>query len=143
MWAQGELETSGAPSTVNDVIEMAGGRNVCGHIRQEHTVVNLENLIAWRPDVIVMWHNPRKSPQDIISMPVWQSLPASKNRRVHELPSVFFCDLWTLKCLHAVKLIAGWCHPQAFGTFQLDSEKRSMLCDLYGKEIGERIPLEE
>jgi iron complex transport system substrate-binding protein len=143
MWAQAELETSGAPSTVNDVIELAGGRNVCGHIRQEHAVVNLENLVVWRPEVIVLWANPRSSPQQLMERPVWRALPAARNRRVHELPSVFFCDLWTLKFLHAVKLVGHWCHPQASGAMDPDREKRVLLEALYGPELGRKIPLEE
>ncbi len=143
MWAQGELETSGTPSTVNDVIALAGGRNVCGHIRQEHVVARLEDVITWQPEVIVMWANPRSSPRQVMDMPVWRALPAARDGRVHELPSVFFCDLWTLKFLHVVQLVGHWCHPRTSGAVDLMHEKRGLLEALYGPELGRKIPLDE
>lgn len=143
MWAQGAMETSGAPSTVNDLIELAGGRNVAGHMRQEHLVINPEHILTWQPLVIVMWRNPKLSPKDLAAMPVWRSLPAAKTGRVHELPSVFYCDLWTLKFLHAIKLIATWCQPDKFPMLDSSGAKRDLLKVLYGAELGERIPLDE
>ncbi len=143
MWAQGAMETSGAPSTVNDLIELAGGRNVAGQMRQEHLVVNPEHILTWQPQVIVMWRNPKLSPKELAAMPVWQSLPAAKIGRVYELPSVFYCDLWTLKFLHAIKLITSWCQPDKFSLTDSAGEKRDLLKVLYGSELGGRIPLEE
>ncbi|MGD9210644.1 MAG: ABC transporter substrate-binding protein [Desulfobacteraceae bacterium] len=143
MWAQGELETSGAPSTVNAMIELAGGRNVCSHIKQEHTVISLETIITLNPDVIIMWSTFAKSPQEIMQMPVWQSLSAAKRQNVFELPSVFFCDLWTLKYLHAVKLMGAWFQGKKLTSDDLRLEKRAMLKALYGETLGGRIPLEE
>ncbi len=143
MWAQGAMETSGAPSTVNDLIELAGGRNVAGHMRQEHLVINPEHILTWQPQVIIMWRNPKLSPKELATMPVWQSLPAAKTGRIHELPSVFYCDLWTLKFLHAIKLIATWCQPDKFPLSDSSGSKRHLLKTLYGAELGERIPLDE
>lgn len=144
MWAQGPLETSGAPSTVNDLIRLAGGRNVAARLGREHLVVNLEHILSWQPQVVVMWRNPRLSPQDVATMPIWQALPAAKSGRVFQLPSIFFCDLWTLKFVHAVKLIAAWCHPEKPATTtDMGERKREMLVALYGAEKGMRLPLDE
>jgi iron complex transport system substrate-binding protein len=143
MWAQGDLETSGEPSTVNDLIALAGARNICGHIKQEHTVINLENLLTWNPDVIVMWFNEKKSPDNIIKQPAWRNITAVRDKRVYELPSVFFCDLWTLKCIHAVRLMSLWCFPEKNIQTNLSREKKEMLKKLYGPEMGGKIPLHE
>jgi len=134
MWAQGNLETSGGSSTVNDLINLAGGRNVCASIPQEHLVVNLERVIGWNPDVIVMWYNERKDPSDVIKDPQWQKIKAVKERRVHELPEIFLCDLWTLKFQYAVKMVSKWCHPELFKDINLEKEKEKMLRTLYGKK---------
>lgn len=143
MWSQGLLETSGSPSTVNDLIELGGGRNVAGDSGREHLVVNIERLIGWQPQVIVMWYNPRLSTEDIAAMPVWQALPAAQNDRIYQLPSVFFCDLWTLKFIHAAKLIMSWCYPGEMTGTDLRAEKRAMLVALYGEDVGGKVPLEE
>jgi iron complex transport system substrate-binding protein len=135
MWSQGMLETSGRNSSANDLIQLAGGENVCGHIEQEHVVVNIENILAWNPEVIIMWHNLSKNPDDVIHDPLWNSVSAVKNRRVHELPDPFMCDFWTLKFLFAVKAVAKWCHPDALPDLDLDTERRKMIQVLYGRDL--------
>jgi len=135
MWAQSNLETSCNNSTVNDLIELAGGRNVCASIDREHVVVKLENVLVWNPEVIVMWFNERKDPSDIIGDHQWRTVRAVKDGRVHEFPEVFLCDLWTLKLLFAVKMVAKWCHPVLFHDIDLDLEKKKMLKHLYGKDL--------
>ncbi len=136
MWAQGQLETSCDGSTVNDLIELAGGRNVCGETASEHMVVNLERILRWSPQLVVMWYNDRLSPQDILNDPQWKSIAAIHNGRVHEFPEVFLCDLWTLKFQHAVKMVAKWAHPDLFGDIDLTREQAEMLKTLYGPTIG-------
>jgi iron complex transport system substrate-binding protein len=135
MWSQGMLETSGKNSSANDLIHLAGGENVCGHIEQEHIVVNMENVLAWNPEVIVMWHNLSRNSDDVINDPLWKSVSAVKNLRVHELPNPFMCDFWTLKFQFAVKAVAKWCHPEALSELNLDAESRKMIQILYGRDI--------
>jgi iron complex transport system substrate-binding protein len=136
MWAQGNLETSCGGSTVNDLIELAGGRNVCASIAREHAVVKLENVLAWNPEVIVMWYNEKKNPADIMNDPQWKTVRAVKSRQVHEFPEVFLCDLWTLKFHYAVKMVAKWSHPSLFQDIDLEKEKMNMMKKLYGREIA-------
>lgn len=134
MWAQGNLETSCGESTVNDLIHLAGGRNVCADLPNEHLVVNLERVLSWDPDLILMWYNEKKGPLDIIQDPQWKRIKAVRDRRVHEFPEVFWCDLWTLKFLYAVKLTAKWVHPELFRDMDLEKEKQKMMDYLYGKK---------
>ncbi len=135
MWAQGELETSGKNSTVQELIESAGAENAAGHVDQEHLVVNMENVLSWNPDVIVMWNDDRRDPSDILEKPVWRSVSAVRNRRVHEFPDVFSCDLWTLKYIHPVRLTARWCYPEQFKDDDLAGEKARLFEKLYGDKL--------
>lgn len=135
MWAQGNLETSCGGSTVNDLIELSGGRNVCASISSEHLVASLERVIAWNPDLIVMWYNEKKNPSDIVKDPQWQTIKGVKTGRVHELPEAFLCDLWTLKFLYAVKTVAKWTYPDLFKDVDLEKEKTTMLKKLYGNKL--------
>jgi iron complex transport system substrate-binding protein len=136
MWAQGNLETSCGGSTVDDLIDLAGGRNVCASIRQEHVVVSFENLLSWNPEVIVMWYNKRKVPADILKDPQWRTIRAVQDRRVYQFPGVFLCDLWALKFQYAVKMVARWCHPVLFADVDLEKERGQMLEFLYGPKIS-------
>jgi iron complex transport system substrate-binding protein len=133
MWSQGLLETSGTSSTVNELIELAGAKNVC-RSTHEHLVVNMENILEWNPDVIIMWYNADKLPSDIMNIPEWRNTSAVKNGQVYQLPSVFLCDLWTLKFQYAAKLLAKWCYPGSFTGLDMEKEKDNMLLNLYGQK---------
>lgn len=135
MWAQGALETAGKNSTVQELIDLAGGRNVAGHIRQEHLVVNMENILTWNPQVVVMWYNARQDPEDIMSKAMWRSVSAVRNRRVHEFPEPFSCDLWTLKYIYAVELLARWCYPELFKGLATSEHKWELLASLYAGKL--------
>lgn len=135
MWAQGILETSCKGSTVDDLIRLAGARNVCTLPNTEHTRINLETLIRWNPDIIVLWVNDKKSPDDILKDGQLKTLRAIKTRQVYELPEVFLTDLWTLKFIYAVKLLSKWAYPDYFKDIDLVSEKTKMLQRFYGLNL--------
>ena len=138
MWAQGNLETSCGGSTVNDLITLAGGKNVCNHIPREHAVINIENLISWNPDIIVMWYNEKKDPVNILNDRQWSRIKAVKEGKVYEFPDVFHNDLWTLKFQYAAKVMAKWNHPGAFQNMNLDHEKKKMWNVLYEKDADDQ-----
>lgn len=135
MWAQGKLETSGGGSTVDDLLTLAGGRNVAGDIPREHVTVGLERLLGWNPDLIVMWNNERLTPAQVMGDPQWRSVQAIQKGRIHMLSEVFLCDLWTLKYPFAIKQVAQWCHPGLFRDLNLAQEEQAMLKHLYGREL--------
>ena len=135
MWAQGNLETSCGGSMVNDLIDLSGGVNVCADLQSEHRIVGLEKVMTWNPEMIIMWNNERKDPQQIIDDPQWKSIRAVRTRKVYEFPEVFWCDLWTLKFLYAVKMAAKWTHPEQFKDIDLAREKDSMVQHFYGKRL--------
>lgn len=132
MWAQGPLETAGRKSAANELLTLAGARNVCP-LPNEHAVVHLESVMTWNPDVIIMWSNPACKPAELLTMDGWRLTAAARRGRVHELTSAFYCDFWTLKYQYAVKQAALWCQPQIMTDTRLDQELRRMLVTLYGQ----------
>lgn len=146
MWAQGDLETSGGNSTVDELIELAGGVNAFKPMPQEHVTVHWESVLRADPDVIVMWVNAARDPSHILSDVRWRSVKAVKDKRVHELPDVFTSDLWTLKYPMAVLTLARWLHPQAFDGEDLKARRRAFLQELYGSaavaRVADHVPLD-
>lgn len=136
MWDQGPLETAGRNSTVQDLLDLAGGINVAGDSELEHLVVNLENVLVWNPELIVMWCNDRLDAEDIGELSGWRSLAAVRNGRVRELPDPFSCDFWTLKYIFTVDLVARWCHPDRFSAKDLEELRANLLNKLYGGRLG-------
>lgn len=129
-WSQGMLETSCRGSMVDDLIRLAGGRNICIEVR-EHATVSLERVLGANPDMIVLWPSPQRSVASVLTDPQWRSTAAVRNKRVFQLPEVFDCDLWTLKFQHALRLMAGWFHPRRL-TPAGDAERSAMMAMLYG-----------
>ena len=141
MWAQGPLETAGRNSTVQELIELAGGTNVAAGSPLEALVVNLENVLVWNPELIVMWCNDRLDSGDVGEMAGWRTVAAVRNGRVHELPDPFSCDFWTLKYIFTVDLVARWCHPDRFPEDDAETLRSGLLNKLYGGRLGELPPL--
>ncbi len=141
MWAQGPLQTAGRNSTVQELIDLAGGTNVAAGSELEGLLVNLENVLVWNPELIVMWCNDRLGPGDVGEMAGWRSLSAVREGRVHELPDPFSCDFWTLKYIFTVELVARWCHPDKFPEDDAEVLRAGLLNKLYGGRLGELPPL--
>ncbi|MCX7822860.1 MAG: ABC transporter substrate-binding protein [Syntrophobacterales bacterium] len=135
MWAQGITETSCGGSMVNDLITLAGGKNICGHINQEHGTLQIEDLVRGDPDVIVMWYNERMNPEDLLKDSRLRNIKAIQNRRVYELSDIFTNDLWTLKFIIAVHRLARWLHPSIFSEASLENDEKKILNFFYGYQF--------
>lgn len=144
MWAQGDLETSGGPSTVNELIEAAGGLNAFKDLPHEHAVVRWENVLQADPDVVVMWVNSLRDPVHILNDSRWRSVKAVQKGRVYELPDIFLCDLWTLKYPVAVITVAQWLYPKAFSQEDMRQRRRVYLERLYNADaigpVADHVP---
>ena len=141
MWAQGPLQTAGRNSTVQELIDLAGGTNVAAGSELEALLVNLEHVLVWNPELIVMWCNDRLGPGDLGEMAGWRSVAAVRGGRVHELPDPFSCDFWTLKYIFTVDLVARWSHPDRFPQDDAETLRAGLLNKLYGGRLGELPPL--
>ncbi|MGD2034378.1 MAG: ABC transporter substrate-binding protein [Bacteroidales bacterium] len=135
MWAQGITETSGSNSTVNELLTIAGTVNAC-NLQPEHVSVSIEKIYDWDPDLIVMWHNERLDPDDVLKHPVLQGLKAVKQKHVYELPEVFACDFWTLKMQYPAGLIGNWAYsPGTTDPYPAGVILKKMYVELYGKPL--------
>lgn len=89
------LRTAGPGSIVDEIILLAGGKNIAGNERDAWPSLSLERLVLADPDVIILGEDKYKeSPEkvrDTLSRfrrhPVWQNLSAVRNGRVHAIPT--------------------------------------------------------
>lgn len=86
------LETGLKGSINTEILERAGGRNVADPQdgRRGIASVSPEQVLLWKPDIIVTWD--RNFFAKVTQNPdgIWQSVPAVANRRVHLAPTVPF-----------------------------------------------------
>jgi iron complex transport system substrate-binding protein len=77
---------------VSELIEVAGGEDVFGHLRgapgARERIVTSADVIAARPEVILAsWCGRKVVPRQIVERPGWSDLPAVAQRRIVEIKS--------------------------------------------------------
>ena len=77
---------------MSELIEVAGGEDVFGHLRgaaaARDRIVSSADVIAARPDVILAsWCGRKVVPRQIAERPGWSELPAVANGRIVEIKS--------------------------------------------------------
>lgn len=87
------IHLGGKPTTVscgtgvaNDVIEIAGGINPAGSIKQRNMDVSIERIIQWNPDVIFIWGSAGYNESWLYNNSQWRFVSAVKEKRVYKLP---------------------------------------------------------
>ena len=82
-----QLRASGAGTSFDDDIRLAGGRNVAAAIGNGQTI-NIEQLMAWAPDVILLNNfEPGLTPAMLYQDPLFADIPAVRNHRVYKIPA--------------------------------------------------------
>jgi len=86
------LETGLRGSINTEIIERAGGRNVADSQDGRRGIANVspEQILLWKPDIIITWD--RNFFAKVTQQPdaVWQNVPAVSNKRVYLAPTVPF-----------------------------------------------------
>ncbi|MCK5245296.1 ABC transporter substrate-binding protein, partial [Candidatus Bipolaricaulota bacterium] len=68
------------------LIESAGGRSVTQQLFGAWNEINLEQILLWNPDVIIIPPYGPVLPVDLLADPDWQALEAVQSGRVHRIP---------------------------------------------------------
>ncbi len=87
----GSSPLSVAPAAMiqTQLIETAGGTNAVSDVDGEGDFieVNIEQIIAWNPDVIWFPSYTDYTAEDLLNNPAWSSIDAVKNKKVYRFPS--------------------------------------------------------
>lgn len=133
-WASGLYQTAGRGSMAGHLIVSAGCVNACP-LPLEQAAVNAETVIAWDPEIILLWPDGRRTEHEVLREPPLRTVRAVKTGRVYVLPSPYDCDLWTLKYHYA----SYWLRRLAAGSGVAPEELRafrdSTFSLLYGRNV--------
>jgi iron complex transport system substrate-binding protein len=133
--------TAGLNSATNDLIRLAGGKNVLEKAdfegkKEEHPVISLEILKRLNPEVIYLWYNEQVDSSDIIEgtgdFAAWKDLNAVKNKRVYEVSDPFIYDSFSPQQPLALMAIAHNLHPELFIGMDQIENIRSFFAKMYG-----------
>jgi len=92
LWLGVRPTTCAAGGDPGQVIRLVGARNVGEQIVGSYADIPIETLIAWDPDVIVLWGYAPYGVEHIVRDPRWQSVRAVRERRVYQAPAL---SLWS------------------------------------------------
>lgn len=106
------LMTAGPDSFIDDLINMAGGKNIAGDAQKRFIDYNREVLIAKNPDIYII-NNHAHTPEDIKKRPGFEGLKAVQNDQVYTIED----DLVTLpgpRLVDGLEEMARIIHPEVF-----------------------------
>lgn len=112
IWPEPPLTAAGG-SFVDELIELAGGRNVFKDVPSRWPTVSLEEILRRQPDVVVIADDidKRGGIQWISQRPGWRELAAVRNHRVVLVPAALFNHPGPFVLDAARELIAAF-HPE-------------------------------
>ncbi len=127
-----------APSAMiqTELIEAAGGVNAVSGIdvKGEFADVNIEEIIAWDPDIIWCPAYAKYEIEDLLNDPAWSSISAIKNKAIYEFPSIL--EPWDYPTA-AVSLGVCWAthslHPDLYSLDDLQKDADEFYNLVYGK----------
>ncbi len=119
------------------LIEAAGGISVSAGLHGSWQSVNLEQVLLWNPDVIVIPSYSTVAASDILTDPDWQTIRAVKQRRVYVLPRVIApLDTPVPESLLGILWMAETLYPGRI-TLDLAQEARHFYATYYAYDLSE------
>ena len=109
----GGIFANGGYGFLHDMVEIAGGRDVFDDVKRENVQASTELILARRPEIIIELHPPSDTQIDLSPWNTLSSLPAVRNRRVHQLVGDQFLDAGP-RVVEATEQISRLLHPDAW-----------------------------
>lgn len=112
LWSK-PTKVQGGKGTVNDFIVLAGGLNVAAKelVNKTYVIVDLEKIIEWNPDIIIIWYYAKYNETTILNDPAWASINAVKNKRVYREP---YYEHWNMDATLFILWLAKKMYPELF-----------------------------
>ena len=119
------------------MVDAAGGESVTAGLYGYWNDVNIEQVLVWNPDVIIITSYGGLMPQQILDDPDWQSIPAVRNGRVYKLPALAAAwDTPVPDSLLGIMWLADMLYPNEIN-IDLASECRAFYNRFYGYTLSD------
>lgn len=125
----------GMASVMHWDTEVAGGNFLTRSMDNNFIEVNMEQVYAWDPDIILLsaWS---RSVDEVTENPNWKSLRAVKTGRVYLIPrGVFAWDFASGESPLFMIWMAKIFHPELFSGWNMADEMKKFYSEIYGKKI--------
>jgi iron complex transport system substrate-binding protein len=130
------LKVDGANTIVDRWIHAAGGRNAADGLSGNLKPVSIEQVLAWKPDMVILAANAGSIEQSS-QRALWQTLNAVRGHRVYRNPmGVFPWDRYGPEAALQIRWAARTLHPEAFGTDLMIDDTRAFYRRFYRYELS-------
>lgn len=118
------------------MVDAAGGASVSAGLRGYWNDVNIEQILVWNPDVIIITSYGGLTRQQILNDPDWQTIRAVKNGRVYKMPALAAAwDTPVPDSLLGIMWLAHVLYPNEIN-IDLASECRTFYSKFYGYALS-------
>jgi len=109
------MVTVGKGTLTDDLIRLAGGRNVAENESMEYPLYNIEAVIKKAPEIIIMssMDNRKDYSNSIRKWRDWKAIPAVKTNAIHVIDSNLV-DRPTPRIAEGLEMLAKMIHPEVF-----------------------------
>ena len=132
LWGRPD-RVAGGTGVQADLIRLAGGTNVARDLPELNPVVSQETIVAWQPDVVILWSNARYGPDDLAADPRWRRVPAVRHGRVFRAPRWY---PWSPRLAALAVRYAAWLHPDRLPPDEAEAWIRDLHLDVFGVPPG-------
>lgn len=127
------LTTHGKYSNTRWYVEMAGGNMVSKDLNQLIAPVDIEQVITWDPDIIVMGRLNSTAP--VMNDPAWSAITAVRTGKVYVNPyGVFYWDYGAEGPLFLLWLAKTF-HPDKFADIDIVKEVKNFYSQFYDYKL--------
>lgn len=137
----GQLKTAGNQTYNNFLFEITGAKNVAQDLPGQWVNVNMEQVIAWNPDIIYISNFCDIRPKDLYNNSIkgqdWSAINAVKNKRVYKSPvGIYRWDTPQVEAPLMMKWLAQIQHPDLF-TYSMNDEIKTYYKEIFNYEISD------
>ena len=122
-------KVTGGLGITHDLIVNAGGVDVAESLHQRYATVDMEQIIEWNPDVVLIWGYASYSPSDLYNDSQWSTINAVKNKSIYKYPKI---STWAPE----VAILQLWfgtkIHPDVFKNIDIQEYADNFFLKIYG-----------
>lgn len=129
--------TQGNNTIMRWYTELAGGIYLPKKLEKYFAVVNMEKIVAWDPDIILLGMN--GSFDSATTNATFRELRAAKSGRVYKVPAgIFYWDMTSCETALLPLFLAKKFHPALFKDWDIIREMRKFYAEIYGITLTEQ-----
>jgi iron complex transport system substrate-binding protein len=118
------------------MVDAAGGASVSAGLRGYWNDVNIEQVLVWNPNVIIITSYGGLTPQQVLNDPDWQTIRAVKDGHVYKMPALAAAwDTPVPDSLLGIIWLAHALYPNEIN-IDLASECRAFYSNFYGYPLS-------